>query len=63
MVDFSKVPEALDYVAGQAWLSPLEPVATDRSRAATGVQRGAQPLHWRDAVRQIVAIVKRTKLA
>ena len=27
MIDFKKIPEALDYIAGQSWLAPDEPVA------------------------------------
>jgi hypothetical protein len=55
MVDFLKMPEALNHIAGQAWLSPDEPPILPKSRLPSKRLR----LGWREGLRQIAEIVGR----
>ncbi len=59
MADFLRMPEALNYIAGQAWLSPEEPVQAVRQPNFEGSNTRLDRLGWREAVRQIRAIVRR----
>jgi hypothetical protein len=59
MTDFTKIPEALDYVAGQSWLSPDEPVRAASGRAEGGSGSTRARIGWREALRQIAGIVSR----
>ena len=56
--DFTRMPEAIDFVAGQAWLSPNLPL-----RAAASVERprtdAGKRLSWGTALRDIAAILRR----
>lgn len=56
MTTFLADPAALEFVAGQAWLSPSEAVST-----RTPSYR-PRPLGASDALRQIVAIIARVDL-
>ena len=57
MPDFTNIPEALEFLAGQAWLTPEEACPAFRP-PASAIQR-PPGLSWRDAMRQIAAIVSR----
>ncbi len=61
MIDFEKIPEALDYVAGQDWLTPRGLVRVDRNTSAAA-DGGPPLLHWRAALREIARILRRTRL-
>jgi hypothetical protein len=53
MTDFTKIPEAMDFIAGQSWLSPDEPVTAAAARGPALSPRGSSNLGWRDALREI----------
>jgi hypothetical protein len=59
MTDFMKIPEALDFVAGQSWLSPDEPVRAAPVRRTGASGPAPTRLGWREALRQIADIVSR----
>jgi uncharacterized membrane protein len=59
MTDFMKIPEALEFVAGQSWLSPDEPVRAASGRVAGGSGPTRTRIGWREALRQIAGIVSR----
>ncbi|MDP3677250.1 MAG: hypothetical protein Q8R44_19495 [Novosphingobium sp.] len=58
MPSYLEMPEAIDFIAGQAWLSPTEP-ASAAPRASP--RRMPPPLHWREALREMAAILKRMR--
>ncbi len=53
MQSFLEIPEALDHLAGQGWLSPDEPV-----RIAPGCRPGPVRLGWREAAIEIASILR-----
>ena len=61
MKHFSEMPEAVDYIASQAWLSPDEPAA--RIVRYTPGKGAKRPIGPRQAVREIAGILRRTTLS
>ena len=56
---FLSDPVAVDFIAGQAWLSPTEPVS---ARPFTSRGRTSPPIGVAEAARQIGRILARTEL-
>ena len=59
MPDFTKIPEAIDFVAGQSWLSPQEAGHAAVGPASPRPAAKSQRLSWQIALRNIAAILRR----
>ncbi|MBE5073766.1 hypothetical protein IM511_05565 [Erythrobacteraceae bacterium E2-1 Yellow Sea] len=61
MKHFSEMPEAIDFIASQAWLSPDEPVANNVSHVRRPVTN--RRIGPSQALREIASILSRTSLS
>jgi len=59
MLHYLEMPEALNFIAGQAWLSPSEPVRAARLSPTLHRQPRTGRLGWSEALREILAILRR----
>ena len=59
MPHFMDIPEALEFIAGQSWLSPDEPVRALGGGGRTALAFRPTKLTWRAAIREIAAILRR----
>lgn len=61
MKHFSEMPEAIDFIASQAWLSPDEPAA--RIVGYTPVKSASSRIGPGQAMREIAGILRRTRIS
>ena len=61
MKHFSEMPEAVDFIASQAWLSPDEPVAYNVNFAAKPAPH--RRIGPSQALREIAGILRRTRFS